>query len=173
VTTETDFKLGVGAAATLLVVAACLGLGGFLVWSGIVDQPEPLVVAGRQVLGREAMRYALSLTGAAMFGTGLFLALRELLNSGREKTARLETNRLVVTGFGHQDEDQAMFYAEVTQIRKYSVRRIPVVEIRGGDGGKITLSAAMFRNQSEFAVFCQELESRTLPYRSIHEAGEV
>jgi hypothetical protein len=58
--TEMEFELGVGAAATLLVVAACLGLGGFLAWSGFVDQPEPLVVAGRQVLGREGTRYALS-----------------------------------------------------------------------------------------------------------------
>jgi hypothetical protein len=169
--TEMEFELGVGAAATLLVVAACLGLGGFLAWSGFVDQPEPLVVAGRQVLGREGTRYALSLTGVAMFGTGLSLAVRELLNSGREKTARLESNRLVITGFGRQDEDQELFYAEVTQIRKYTVRRIPVVEIRGGDGGPITLAAAMFRDQSEFAVFCQELESRTLPYRGLHGTG--
>lgn len=168
--TEMEFKLGVGAAATLLVVAACLGLGGFLAWSGIMDQPDPLVVAGRQVLGREGMRYALSLTGAAMFGTGLFLILRELLNSGREKTALLEANRLVVTGLGRPDEDQEMFYAEIMEVRKYTVRRIPVVEIRDRDGGRITLSAAVFREQSEFPVFCQELESRTLPYRSIQGA---
>jgi hypothetical protein len=31
------------------------------------------------------MHYALSLTGGAMFGTGLLLALRELLNSGRPR----------------------------------------------------------------------------------------
>jgi hypothetical protein len=157
---EMKFQLGAGPAATALIVVMLLGAATYFGYAGLADITEPIVVSGREVAGRGAVRIGLFAVAALMGGAGLVLLARSLRNRDREKFVALDANRMVLSGFELSGEQRAVPYAEIIQVLDYKVRGMPVIEIAPRAGEKILLSSVLFRGTEAFEQFRQELGAR-------------
>lgn len=165
---ELKFPLGASPAGTALIVLALLGAGAYFGYAGFFDMTEPILVSGRELVGREGVRIGLFAMAALMGGAGLVLLVRALRNSGNEKFVALDTNRLVLSGFDLSGAARAIPYTEIEELREYRVRGMPVVEISPRSGPKILFSAVLFRSSEAFEQFRQVLLAR-VPVTSVPE----
>jgi hypothetical protein len=158
--TQLKFPLGAGLAGTALIIVALLGAGAYFGYAGLADMTEPVVVSGREIVGREGVRIGLFAVAALMGGAGLMLLARTLRNAGREKFVALDANRMVLSGFDLSGEERAVPFAEIADLREYKVRGMPVVELSPRSGDKIILSSVLFRSTEAFEQFRRELRAR-------------
>jgi hypothetical protein len=172
---ELKFPLGASRAATALVVLSLFGAGVYFGYAGLIDMTEPIFVSGRELVGREGVRFGLFAMAALMGGAGLVLLVRALRNADREKFVSLDANRVVLSGFDLSGGTRAVPYAEIEELREYRVRGMPVIEIIPRGGTNIMLGAVLFRSSEAFEQFRQALRARVpgvrIPeQRSNHDA---
>jgi hypothetical protein len=160
---QMKFPLGAGPAATALIVLMLLVAGAYFGYAGLANITEPVLISGREVVGREGVRIGLFAVAALLGGAGLVLLLRTLRNFGREKFVALDANRMVLSGFDLGGGERVIGYGEIVQVLEYKVRGMPVIEIvpRGGD--KVLFGSVLFRSSEAFERFRRELGAR-LPH---------
>lgn len=154
----TKYRLGMGMAGNLLVLAMLVGASGYMIAAANGAELGPLALGGR-TFGGPGLARAGAYGAALLFGGGaLYLLILMVRNRGVEKFVTLDANQIVVSGLSVDGRVRTVSYAEVVAVADHAFRGLPAVEIRLRDGDKIELGAVQFASREQYQAFRNQLE---------------
>lgn len=144
------------------VAGTMLFLGGaiYFAYGGYTVSGEVLDIAGYRILDNRGVSFSLYVCAAASFLCffgGCIGVARRLRGQQR---IELDANRIVTYGLTISGEDKVVSLRDVSRMRVYKIRGIPVLELRARDGTKMEISSILFEDSADFEDLRFELETR-------------
>lgn len=154
----TRYRLGVGLAGNLLVLAMLVAASGYFLNAAMTAVLEPLVIA-RQTLGGPDLTRVLLYALSALFGAAaLFLVIKIVRNLGLEEYVLIDRNRIVVSGQSLEGGERTVSHSEVVRVVDHVFRGMPAVELVLRDGSKLGFASVQFGSREKYQAFRAQLE---------------